>query len=561
VPGNHDNSTVADRGSGSSVRALTEWLTLLALAVVVFRAFGVEGYMITTGSMAPSLLGHHQRITCRDCGFTFARGVGGADPSGDATRAVLAENVAISSDGDDVVWCPNCGCPQELTRDMPRSEGDQLLVHKHGFLWRELLGRPPLRRWEVAVFRNPSDASMAYVKRIAGLPGETIELIGGDVYADGRLQAKPYAAQLGTRIVVHDVDHAPSANSADVRPRWIADTALWETVDGRFRLADAGGESQGATDFAWVTYRHWIRGGGAHKTAVALPEWPAGVDPPDPLLTPVEYDPEARELQCWGALPSAVVEQWGAISPDPVFRDALSALHDTSHVAPITDECPYNRGPDRLPGNLVRDLMLELQLRCASGNGEFIVGFQDGEHDREIVLNVGRRTLSVRRPGELDPLTESSINAADFEAPILLQVSTFDGTLVVALNGEPITTGLALWNSPYEGPGLRQPFRFGARGLDVVVEDIVLYRDVYYTRGAELGATEFQLGDNELFALGDNSPVSVDSRQWGSGSLSTEMMIGKPLVVHLPSRPGTIEWRGQRHRIRVPDVERMRYIR
>jgi signal peptidase I len=40
-------------------------------------------------------------------------------------------------------------------------------------------------RYDIVVFRYPKDESKLYVKRIVGLPGETIEIRGGKVYIDG----------------------------------------------------------------------------------------------------------------------------------------------------------------------------------------------------------------------------------------------------------------------------------------------------------------------------------------------------------------------------------------
>jgi len=50
--------------------------------------------------------------------------------------------------------------------------------------------RPP-RRWEVMIFRFPNDERALYVKRLVGLPGEKLEILGGDLWADGRIARKP----------------------------------------------------------------------------------------------------------------------------------------------------------------------------------------------------------------------------------------------------------------------------------------------------------------------------------------------------------------------------------
>ena len=49
------------------------------------------------------------------------------------------------------------------------------------------------RRWEVMIFRFPLDERRLYVKRIVGLPGETLEIRGGDVWIDGHIARKPDA--------------------------------------------------------------------------------------------------------------------------------------------------------------------------------------------------------------------------------------------------------------------------------------------------------------------------------------------------------------------------------
>ncbi|MCA9064805.1 MAG: signal peptidase I, partial [Planctomycetaceae bacterium] len=111
---------------------------------------------------------------------------------------------------------------------VPRNEGDQLLVHKQAY---EL--RPP-RRWEVIVFRNPSDPRQAYVKRLVGLPGETLDLVQGDVYVNGELQRKPFSVQQAIRILVSDFNYQPSNDDPDWQPRWVAPGwSGWATVPHR----------------------------------------------------------------------------------------------------------------------------------------------------------------------------------------------------------------------------------------------------------------------------------------------------------------------------------------
>lgn len=44
----------------------------------------------------------------------------------------------------------------------------------------------PIERGDVVVFWYPRDPSVSFIKRVVGLPGETVELRSGTLYVDGR---------------------------------------------------------------------------------------------------------------------------------------------------------------------------------------------------------------------------------------------------------------------------------------------------------------------------------------------------------------------------------------
>lgn len=50
---------------------------------------------------------------------------------------------------------------------------------------------PPVRG-EVVVFRSPRDQERDFVKRVIGLPGETVEIVNGTVYVNGLELVEPY---------------------------------------------------------------------------------------------------------------------------------------------------------------------------------------------------------------------------------------------------------------------------------------------------------------------------------------------------------------------------------
>ncbi|MCB9802458.1 signal peptidase I [Candidatus Nomurabacteria bacterium] len=54
-------------------------------------------------------------------------------------------------------------------------------------------------RGEVIVFRNPKNTKQYYIKRVIGLPGETIEIHSGDVFINGQQISEPYVKDLSSQ--------------------------------------------------------------------------------------------------------------------------------------------------------------------------------------------------------------------------------------------------------------------------------------------------------------------------------------------------------------------------
>src|SRR5262249_57817080 len=88
-----------------------------------------------------------------------------------------------------------------------------------------------------------------------------------------------------------------------------------------------------------------------------------------------------------------------------------------------------------------------------------------------------------------------------------------------------------------------RPVRVGARGVPAVLRNFRLSRDIHYTQGPAGAARNgvrgevVPLGADQYFVLGDNSPHSEDSRFWPDhGAVNAANFLGKPFLVHLPSR-------------------------
>ena len=148
--------------------------------VVVFLAFLIwsfeaEGFVIPTGSMAPTLMGRHKEITCPECGYVYTVN---ADCEVDSSGSG-------ASTGMRVAWgtCENCRFETRVD-DAPSVAGDRIYTMKKGVGSRSCprpAGSDP-GRWEVAVFKLPEEPEVRYIKRLVGMPEEVIRIQQGDLW-------------------------------------------------------------------------------------------------------------------------------------------------------------------------------------------------------------------------------------------------------------------------------------------------------------------------------------------------------------------------------------------
>ncbi len=540
---------VPARDHVSLPRSLCESAICLLLAVVLFRTFAAEGYMISTGSMAPHLLGYHKRVCCPTCRYEFPFGVAYDTDEGTnaAAETAPARNSAV---------CPNCGQGAIDLTDVPRNHGDQLLVFKPAYAL-----RPP-RRWEVVVFRNPFCPTEAYVKRVIGLPGEKVQIIEGDIYADGVLCRKDWNDQRVLRVPVHEHRYRPRENDPDWQPlaNTTAPAVAWEPSGDEFCLS--GSQVTDEAAWSWVEYAHRVRQKGQHETSVKLTSWPVDIDPSRLPPAGLRFDAVHQQLSCVGVLPDAARDVLLAAAADKDFYHAVQTLSERSHLAPVDDGYGYNpREGDYTPAP-VRDLLLEFTVQHQNGDGEFAAEMSDGAANYTCVFDYGRQEVRLYAGDEPEPVVTGAWPTGMETKPTLIEMSLIDQQVLVAANGKPLL-GPWTFSTPAETPVSRYPARFGARGLDLSVSNLVVYRDVYYTATRAKHAVQkpYQLDADELFVLGDNSPVSHDSRRWQDGAVKTSLLVGKPFVVHLPSKPGRLRIGSYEMQLRLPDFTRMQLLR
>jgi signal peptidase I len=181
------------RNRANEVANTLEWLITAFALAFVFRAFVMEAFRIPTGSMANTLLGAHYRLRCTQCGYKYCYGQSNFKlPRGPAQAR------------QEYSRCPSCGYFQATGGTESASSGDRILVLKCIYQFAEP------RQWDVVVFKNPLDPSENYIKRLVGRPGETVEIIDGDVYIDGRISRKPPKVQEELWMPIYDNDYQPA---------------------------------------------------------------------------------------------------------------------------------------------------------------------------------------------------------------------------------------------------------------------------------------------------------------------------------------------------------------
>jgi signal peptidase I len=134
--------------------------------------------------------------------------------------------------------------------------GDHLLVNKFIFgptatsIGRTLLPVRDIRRGDVIVFKYPDEPDRDFIKRVIGLPGETLELRAKKVYIDGQPLDEPY---------VHFLEPASDSQettSFDVRERY----GPVRVPEGQyFVMGDNRDNSQDSRYWGFLP-RHYVKG-------------------------------------------------------------------------------------------------------------------------------------------------------------------------------------------------------------------------------------------------------------------------------------------------------------
>jgi signal peptidase I len=362
---------------------------------------------ISGGSMGENLPGEHVPLKCPDCGFAWI---------------VDAESWRRCSE----TVCPNC-CWTRVERQEQDlvQPGAKVTIDRGAYL----ISAP--QRFEVVAFKQPDTNQELAVKRLIGLPGESVRIQRGDLYVDEKIVRKTPAQFLSMALLVHDDPFRPSHSNSNSKWRGWIETESGHAWQGR------GGEQK----------VHWLN--------------------------------HVRTTKFHGGV---------------------------HHHAPFDDYDSFNPAlPRRL--QKVSDLAVRGKL-STSGAVELHFRIHDGFAWRE-------RTI----PSEKLP------SAGEF------LFGYWDQTLWMLIDGqviarEEVERGKQEPSSEF----LEQQISIGGGGEgSITLQDLQIFRDIYYlspTGRDEPWQFPQPLHTQEFFLLGDNQPLSIDSRHWERGITFSEV-VGK----------------------------------
>lgn len=411
-----------------------EWVEAIAAAVFLAmfaRHFLIETFKIPTGSMQPTLWGERSSTDVYTTDPTL-RGRYPERPSG----------------------------------------GDKVLVNKMIYDFR----RP--ERWDIVVFRFPQDTSLNYIKRLWGLPGETIQIREGDVWVDGAIVRKPLKIQNILWLRWFDMGHLAAATQQ---------TASLPAAAGVASASRADALLRGKILQEWIERGYRAQQVDVRDGRLVL----RGEQVAEPLE--LVYGPVVKDYRGY------------------VMRD-LSLDFDMQTTSPNGS----------LLVSLARDenrFRLELPLV----GGTFTL-----HHGLEPVQ-------AVHRVPSVVPLNDGRPHRVEFSNVDGAVRIVLDGRLLLEHLYEVRPAG----GLPGDGSSNAS---FGVRQADVAFWNLRLRHDVHYTDPNDIpGIREratyaldepYRIPDGCYFFLGDNSGNSLDSRMWGA--VPQRYLLGEAFFIFRP---------------------------
>jgi len=428
--------------SQEGIRETIEAVAIAFILAFVFKTFEAEAFVIPTGSMAPTLYGRHKEVPCKGCGLMYTIG---ASQEIDQESGVLNPGGRLTNSN-----CPNCRYRNDV-HAAPVFNGDRIVVNKQVSKY---------KRFDVVVFKNPEEPHVNYIKRLVGLPGETVRIRQGDIQAR-RAETDPWIVQRkddpnrqrDIQLLVYDDNHPPhDLLKAGAEERWVP--ASW---------------SDGDT----------LMGG-----------WPAAENAWKPVRETRKYDVNAADEQLhWLRYRHLVPgrEQWASVKSGGQIEPPLEPQL-------IADFCGFNSdgGMDE-ELYWVNDLTLDLTINIESAAEtsqlliELVEGFRTVRCQVNPVSGLAEIVVISREKDAANPTSEviASVQteirgAGEYQ----LAFADVDDRLCLWVNGELLPLGD---NASFGPADLNlptdldlAPIGIAVNGLKAVVSDLEVRRDIYY---------------------------------------------------------------------------------
>jgi signal peptidase I len=550
-------------------RDTVEAVVVALILALVVRGFEAQAFVIPTGSMAPTLMGRHKEIACPECGFVYA--------------VNASEEVETRFDPQNVCWglCVNCRYQARLD-ETPSFKGDRILVMMFPYDLTFLPGCGGPERWDVVVFRYPEEPEVSYIKRLVGLPGETIRIVHGDVYVKPTgspgftLARKPLRHQSAMMINVYDDRYRPRALAdRDEWRRWRSDSG-WTPSDSTASRY----EVQGGPKDQWSELRY-------HHLVPDPEQWDTILH--DRRLT---HPPRSTLITDFYSYNTNMGAKSADLVSDP------PAAHEGAWMQP------------HWVGDLTLEANIEVTQVASGGSVRFELVKAGVQHRCTIELESG--IANITRGEEILSRWDTPIKGPGHYQ---VEFANVDDRMTLVVNGRAVDpegfrydTGDA---TPIPTAADLAPAGVAVRNASVIAGDLVLKRDIYYTQDpgwfdyevvwddhrprtptelfdflsdptrfpslSRVRSHEYEVGPDRFFMLGDNSPRSKDSRGWRTQDVEwdhtdrkphevpRQLLTGKAFYVYWPHGvPIGPTLRLPFFDIRVPfrpHLERMKWIR
>jgi signal peptidase I len=438
-------TTGKGKGQAKPQEGVRETIEAVAIAFIlafVFKTFEAEAFVIPTGSMAPTLYGRHKEVTCEGCKLHYTIG---ASQEIDQESGILNPGARLTNS-----VCPNCRHVNEVF-NAPVFNGDRIVVNKQVSNY---------RRFDVVVFKNPEEPHVNYIKRLVGLPGETVRIRQGDIQAR-RSESESWQVQRkddpnkqrDIQLLVYDDQHPPEMLlKAGAEERWAP--ANWDqsasTMGGWPRTQNAWTPSPETRTYAVDAtddQLHWLR----YRNLIPTREHWASAEASGTMEPSLE--------------PQLIADFCG-FNSDNGYEDELYWVND------LTLDCTVQIDSTTETSQLLIELVegfrtVRCQINPTTGMADLIVISREGgrtDAEPEVLTSV---QTGIQGAGEYN------ICFADVDDRLCLWV---DDDLIPL--GEKATFGPSGLNLPTDLD--LAPIGIAATGMKATVSGLVIRRDIYY---------------------------------------------------------------------------------